>query len=371
MSSEKWKLFGNSVLVAMEAEAWEKVMCFVKIAPSLEVQGVGAVEVDEEKGLITITDIELVKQTVSSGHCDTTDEEMAKSMHDIMVKDPEKRWLMKWHSHGSMGAYHSSTDDTDVKDLMKSGLYPFLLSMVVNNRQEYDLQAHFRFPSVHYEDVQFAILREGNAELEAACKESYKANVQTITKKYNKLSSHKKVTYSGNKITVDFDSPLRSFCPRGSCVHETVGDKWRHYDGSFCPEFKKKLDAATKKALARRSQGKGRTGKITTKKSGKDDTFSEGEMYVAGEVSSITAVAKKLRKFPEAALMDIFATPYCVTAEDCVAEIGKCEMLSKLEKEELIKIVAEDGLYYTEEAAAAIVSTWEDKLDGHNYPALT
>lgn len=92
-----------------------------------EISGLGVVEVIDQE--LVITDVMLLEQ--ESGHADTEldPEAISRLIADVMAsgEDPEKLKLW-WHSHGSMKAFMSTTDESTASKFGNGWMVSLVLS---------------------------------------------------------------------------------------------------------------------------------------------------------------------------------------------------------------------------------------------------
>ena len=100
-----------------------------------------AVCLRDETGKWTITDPVILKQTVSSSKCDLDEEKLteyyANAAYEYGDWIPNDLIFVWFHSHGSMGAFWSGTDDNTIEKSSKTGNS---ISLVVNIKGEYKLR---------------------------------------------------------------------------------------------------------------------------------------------------------------------------------------------------------------------------------------
>lgn len=102
-----------------------------------EVGGFGYARIDGED--IVWENVFLVQQESSKSSVDFTGggigEAVERAANDGVMAKPGFVWL-SWHSHHSMGAFWSSTDEACIKTYGEAGI-PMLLSFVGNHKHEY------------------------------------------------------------------------------------------------------------------------------------------------------------------------------------------------------------------------------------------
>lgn len=139
-----------------------------------EISGLGVVEVIDQE--LIITDIMLLEQ--ESGHSDTEldPEAISRLIADVIAsgEDPEKLKLW-WHSHGSMKAFMSTTDDATASKFGNG----WMVSLVLSKTSEPVCQLDVYDP-IHLTATATLTLapQEASAELKAFVKEEVKEKVR-------------------------------------------------------------------------------------------------------------------------------------------------------------------------------------------------
>lgn len=97
----------------------------------------------------------IMKQTVSGGLCTLDKESLAKYYAGTAVKEGADVRFCWWHSHHTMGAFWSSTDDDTI---LSNPSKDWTVSLVVNLKKEYKLRIQFFEPFMHEENVELNLL---------------------------------------------------------------------------------------------------------------------------------------------------------------------------------------------------------------------
>lgn len=116
--------------VKISSEVSSELMYIVKKVAPDEVSGLGEVEVQD--GKIIVTRIFLLPQIVSGG---STVMETAGLAAFLGAYDNPEKLKLWWHSHGQGSVFWSTTDTATIKMLM--GMGEWLLSVVFNSHGEY------------------------------------------------------------------------------------------------------------------------------------------------------------------------------------------------------------------------------------------
>jgi len=156
----------------IEKEAWKKVMQYANAAYDewkSEISGMLIAEKDED-GDWDIHSPVILKQTVSGGNTSLDKEELAK-YYAKMGKKYNKATIkfVWWHSHHTMKAFWSGTDDKAIEEYSNGD---WSLALVVNLKEEYKFRVSVWHPIEMHEDVELEILGENNKPTNAILKET-------------------------------------------------------------------------------------------------------------------------------------------------------------------------------------------------------
>ena len=144
-------------------EDWNKVIGYAESAYHQFKSEIGGqlVLIEDEDGDFILKEPVILKQEVSGGNCEMEEEALAIHYSKMVGKYGPKVRHCWWHSHHTMGAFWSGTDDATI---LKNKVQDFSVSLVVNLKQEYKLRVQFFYPIEHYEDVEINILSEDSKE---------------------------------------------------------------------------------------------------------------------------------------------------------------------------------------------------------------
>ena len=138
---------------------WNKVISYAESSyhqMKSEIGGQMVVVVDDEGDFI-LKDPVILKQEVSSGNCEMEAEALAVHYSKMAGKYGDDVRHCWWHSHHTMGAFWSPTDnDTILENTAKD----FTVSLVVNLKREYKLRVQFFYPFKHEENVTLNFLED-------------------------------------------------------------------------------------------------------------------------------------------------------------------------------------------------------------------
>ena len=124
---------------------WKKIIQYAESSYRQFKAEIGGqcVVVEDAEGNFWLKDPVILKQEVSGGNCEMEEEALAihyGKMADKYGDDVRHCW---WHSHHTMEAFWSGTDD---KTIMENEADDFSVSLVVNLKQEYKLRVQMFYP---------------------------------------------------------------------------------------------------------------------------------------------------------------------------------------------------------------------------------
>tara|TARA_R100001594_G_scaffold2143_1_gene8750 strand:+ start:2344 stop:3222 length:879 start_codon:yes stop_codon:yes gene_type:complete len=132
-----------------------------------EIGGQMIVEQDKDGDYI-LKDPEIIKQEVSGGECDLDATELAFYYSRNAKKYGDNVRFCWWHSHHTMGAFWSGTDDSTI---LSNKAKDWSVSLVVNLKKEYKLRIQFFEPFLHEVNVELNFLTEESEVTEDILKE--------------------------------------------------------------------------------------------------------------------------------------------------------------------------------------------------------
>lgn len=174
----------------IEDKAWDKIIAYARTAYdvlSTEVGGMAVVK-KEENGCWIISDPVILKQTATAAICHLDKKELSKwyssmATDNIDYLKENKLMYCWWHSHHTMTASMSSTDDSTIAKT-KTGL-----SLVVNNRGDSQLILSTDKPTKL--EVECELLKVSTISFNANIKEDIN---DLVTKETNSLNSYDPIT---------------------------------------------------------------------------------------------------------------------------------------------------------------------------------
>ena len=170
---------------------WNKVIAYAESAYHQFKSEIGGqlVVVENEDGDFILKCPVILKQTVSSGNCEMEEEALAVHYSKMVGQYGDKIRHCWWHSHHTMGAFWSGTDDATI---LEDRTHDFSVSLVVNLKQEYKLRVQFFYPFEHEENVTLNFLEEEserNSGIDSLVKELCQPSINTVNH-YNQASIH-------------------------------------------------------------------------------------------------------------------------------------------------------------------------------------
>ena len=165
---------------------------------SAEIGGQLIVSVDEE-GDFMLHNPEIMKQTVSGGECNLDAAELGQYYCKQAKKYGDDVRFCWWHSHHTMGAFWSGTDDHTI---LTNPSKDWTLSLVVNLKREYKLRIQFFKPFLHEVNVELNMMTVDNDISKAIIDEVKEkcAKEAPIVKSYAKGSQQNVFGFANNDL---------------------------------------------------------------------------------------------------------------------------------------------------------------------------
>ena len=162
---------------------WNKVIAYAESAYHQFKSEIGGqlVVIEDKEGDFILKEPVILKQQISSGNCEMEEEALAVHYSKMVGKYGDKVRHCWWHSHHTMGAFWSGTDDSTI---LENRVQDFSISLVVNLKQEYKLRIQFFYPFKHEENVELNFLEEEserNEKLDTEVKQLCDKFVTTVT----------------------------------------------------------------------------------------------------------------------------------------------------------------------------------------------
>ena len=140
-------------------ENWNKVIAYAESAYRQYKSEIGGqlVVLEDKDGDYILEEPVILKQEISSGNCELDGEQLAIHYSKMIGKYGNNVRHCWWHSHHTMGAFWSGTDDATI---LSHPAKDWTLSLVVNLKKEYKLRIQFFSPFMHEENVELNFLQE-------------------------------------------------------------------------------------------------------------------------------------------------------------------------------------------------------------------
>ena len=118
-------------LLIIEEQVAQKLKYYVNAVKG-EISGFGRIEEDLTNDTITLKDVKIFKQKVSGGSTVLDGEQLSVFICSLIQNGENPYdWRFWWHSHFTMGAFFSKTDDDTIEELTKTGE---LISLCTNQK---------------------------------------------------------------------------------------------------------------------------------------------------------------------------------------------------------------------------------------------
>ena len=140
-------------------ENFDKVISYAESAYRQFKSEIGGqlILLEDKDGDFILEDPVILKQEISSGNCELDGEQLAIHYSKMIGKYGNNVRHCWWHSHHTMGAFWSGTDDSTI---LEHPANDWTLSLVVNLKREYKLRIQFFKPFLHEENVELNFLSE-------------------------------------------------------------------------------------------------------------------------------------------------------------------------------------------------------------------
>jgi hypothetical protein len=180
---------------------WYKIISWATIAydeDKNEISGL-ATAVPNKEGIYTVGDIEILKQENSGSNTELEASSVTdyKMKYGMKYKNPKMKFVW-WHSHHTMGAFWSGTDEKEIEAWKNDS---FSLALVVNLKQEYLFRVSLWKASgleieQHY-DIPLNIIRKDGINVTKEMKEQYE---ELCSNKISGVKLTNGYTYYGKNI---------------------------------------------------------------------------------------------------------------------------------------------------------------------------
>ena len=122
--------------VKIPIKLYRKLRAYVE-QTEVEISGMGEIKKTTENGeqILSITDIRIFKQQVTSGNTVLDRRALGKFYDDILREGKNMQdWKLWWHSHNTMGSFFSPTDTSTIEDFdLESKQENWILALVTNH----------------------------------------------------------------------------------------------------------------------------------------------------------------------------------------------------------------------------------------------
>lgn len=158
------------VKIILPIPVYHKMLAYAQASPG-EISGLGRTKVQKKKGtlIVTVTDVRIFKQTVSSAETTLTSDTLGKALI-ALIKAGEKpeRWNLWWHSHADFQVFFSSQDERAISGILgKKASDKYFFSVVIN--KDGDLTGRADSVKKKDEDADVIIDQYINKNLIKAC----------------------------------------------------------------------------------------------------------------------------------------------------------------------------------------------------------
>ena len=249
MGNRKGYVMELDKLFCITEKDWYKVISWAQIAydeDKNEISGL-ATAVPNKDGIYTVSDIEILKQENSGTNTELEADSVTeyKMKYALKYKNPNMKYVW-WHSHHTMGAFWSGTDENEIEAWKNDS---FSLALVVNLKQEYKFRVSVWKAAgldieQHYDTILNVIRKDGVSvtdNMKKQYKELCKDKCSNIVRynSYNRTNINQSNLWNNNlhdKIALKDQTYHRQ---TKEAIDEIV-DKFMEGESSI-PKFKKNL----------------------------------------------------------------------------------------------------------------------------------
>jgi len=222
--------------------AYDKIMYYVDKCPK-EISGLGVVE--NFDGVLTVTDIILLKQECTATETDLDADAIATAEYEHHKSGKAGELRFWWHSHVNMGVFWSGTDKTAMKELSEHGWF---IHGVFNKKGEVRCAYTANKPlKIFVDDIDLEIDDtiypneniEGWTETRTALEQEMKAKIDAISLEYKPMFAQvdaeiKEITTGGLDKEYEEKVTLKTYVP----------STWAgYYSGNYTERIKSRWDS--------------------------------------------------------------------------------------------------------------------------------
>ena len=227
----------------MSKDDWNKIISYADSAYHQMKSEIGGqmIVVEDDDGDFILKAPVILKQTVSAGDCEMEAEALALHYAKMVGKYGENVRHCWWHSHHTMGAFWSGTDNNTI---LANESQDFTVSLVVNLKQEYKLRVQFFYPFEHEENVTLNFLEDADEvrdeKLDALVKETCSKAVVVVTP-YNQNALKGYATYGQSSLWTKQDQDEVDEYNYGYGAYDSVKQSSSKLDLDQVPPEKMKI----------------------------------------------------------------------------------------------------------------------------------
>tara|TARA_Y100001963_G_scaffold69297_1_gene96483 strand:- start:231 stop:1139 length:909 start_codon:yes stop_codon:yes gene_type:complete len=238
-------------LFCIPEKDWYEIISWAQIAydeDKNEISGL-ATAVPNKDGIYTIGDVEILKQENTGTNTELDGDAVAdyKMRYAMKHKNPGIKFVW-WHSHHTMGAFWSGTDEKEINAWKNES---FSLALVVNLRQEYKFRVSLWKASgldieQHY-DINLNVIRKDGVNITDNMKKQYKELCED--KCSNVITSYRGTWNKNNMNQGNLWNSHDKIAMKDKAFHKQTVEALEEIVDSFMegdttlPKFKKSLKA--------------------------------------------------------------------------------------------------------------------------------
>ena len=185
---------------------WYKLQAWAKLAHDEDKNEISGLmtAVPQEDGRFKISDVEILKQENTGTNTELDKDDVAEytMKYGMKYNNPDMKFVW-WHSHHTMGAFWSGTDENEINAWENNS---FSLALVINLKEEYKFRVSIwkagSLPIEEHYDTNLTIERKHpKVKITDAMKKQYKelcSSPQLNYRNVNGISNHRGVVWHSN-----------------------------------------------------------------------------------------------------------------------------------------------------------------------------
>lgn len=147
-----------NVKLQIPRSSYERIMAYAQ-ACDQEISGFADLEFNQATKSFVVGEVYLLDQVVGAAETSMTEEAVSAAMLQFIKEGKTQMPRLWWHSHVSMQAFFSGTDDATMANLKNDS---FIIGLVVNKRYETKTQLRIYSYGIIFDDLEIEIINTQN-----------------------------------------------------------------------------------------------------------------------------------------------------------------------------------------------------------------